>query len=148
MKKFNWGWGIVLVCGCFVTLIFFLVFKTTQVKDDLVTPDYYAQELKFQGKIDQQRRTHQLAEQPVWNVTGRQVQIKFPLAMLDRHIAAKVLFYKPSAAVQDFTVSCTPDSAGVCLINSEKFQPGIYLLKMDWNAAGVSYYNEGTIHIR
>mgnify|MGYP003351831803 CR=1 FL=1 len=59
MKNINWGWRIVMLYGGFVVLILFLVYKTTTVKDDLVTPDYYAKELKYQEQLDKQKRTHE-----------------------------------------------------------------------------------------
>lgn len=129
-------------------LILFLVWKTTTVKDDLVTPDYYARELKFQEQLDKQKRTHDLKEQLSWNVDGRKIAIRFPAEMLSSNVKAEILFYNASEAKRDFTVSCTPDSTGKCEVNSDKFSHGVYEMKIDWSAGGVSYYNEGTINIQ
>ncbi len=147
MKKLNWGWRIVILYGGFMSLILFLVWKTTTVKDDLVAPDYYAKELKFQEQIDKQKRTHELKEQLSWNVHGKKVAIQFPVAMLDKKVKAEILFYNASDDKRDFTISCSPDSAGMCEVNSDKFKHGVYEMKIDWSAGGVGYYNEGTINI-
>ena len=148
MEKINWGWRIVILYGSFVVLILFMVWKTTTVKDDLVTPDYYAKELKFQDQVDKQKRTHSLKEQPSWNVIGNKVAIMFPVEMVAKNIKAEILFYNASEAKSDFTVSCSPDSTGLCQVSSEKFKHGVYEMKIDWSAGGVSYYNEGTINIQ
>jgi hypothetical protein len=148
MKGINWGWRIVILYGCFMLLILFLVYKTTTVKDDLVTPDYYAKELKFQEQLDKQKRTHALTEQPSWNVTGKKVAVRFPKELLGENVKAEILFYNASEAKRDFTISCSPDSSGLCEVNSEKFKHGVYQMKIDWSAGSVSYYNEGTINIQ
>lgn len=144
----NWGWRIVILYGGFVLLILFLVYKTTTVKDDLVTPDYYAKELKFQEQVDKQKRTHELKEQLSWNVDGKKIAIQFPTEMLNKNVKAEILFYNASEAKRDFTVTCSPDSTGLCQVNSDKLQHGVYEMKIDWSAGGVSYYNEGTINIQ
>lgn len=137
-----------MLYGGFMILILFLVYKTTTVKDDLVTPDYYAKELKYQEQLDKQKRTHELKQQLAWSVTGKKVAIKFPEEMISKKVKAEILFYNPAEAKKDFTVNCSPDPTGLCEVNSEKFRHGIYQMKIDWNADGVSYYNEGTINIR
>ncbi len=148
MLKLNWGWRIVILYGVFMLLMLFLVYKTTTVKDDLVTPDYYAKELKFQEQVDKQKRTNDLKEQLSWNVEGKRIAIQFPSEMLSKSVKAEILFYNASEAKRDFTVSCSPDSTGLCEVNSDKFQHGVYEMKIDWSAGGVSYYNEGTINIQ
>ncbi len=42
----NWGYRVALLYISFAGLIIFLVTKSVNEKVDLVTPDYYAQELK------------------------------------------------------------------------------------------------------
>lgn len=148
MKNLNWGWRIVILYGGFVLMMLFLVWKTTTIKDDLVTPDYYAKELRFQEQVDKQKRTHELKEQPSWNVDGKKIAIRFPTEMLPKNVKAEILFYNASSAKRDFTVSCSPDSTGLCQVNSDKLQHGVYEMKIDWSAGGVSYYNEGIINIQ
>lgn len=147
MKQINWGWRIVILYGGFVVLILFLVYKTTTVKDDLVTPDYYAKELKFQEHLDKQKRSHDLKEQLSWNVDGKNVSIKFPEEMRAKNVKAEILFYNTVEAKRDFSITCTPDSTGVCDVSSEKLSHGVYQMQIDWSAGGVSYYNEGVIKI-
>lgn len=144
----GWGWRITMLYSGFVIMMLFLVWKTTTVKDDLVTPDYYAKELKFQDQLDKQKRTHELKEQPQWNVNGKKIAIQFPAELVTKNVKAEILFYNAAEAKRDFTISCSPDSNGNCEVSSDKFQHGVYQMKMDWSAGGVSYFNEGTINIQ
>ena len=44
----NWGYKIMLAYVVFIAGILFLVFKSSSQKVELVTENYYEQELKFQ----------------------------------------------------------------------------------------------------
>jgi hypothetical protein len=146
--KMNWGWRIVVLYGGFVTLMLFLVYKTTTVKDDLVAKDYYAKELKFQEQLDKQNRANQLKEPLTWNVHGRKVELQFPAELMSKPVKAEILFYKTNDEKKDFVLSCSPDKEGVCQLSSAKFNRGVYQMQIDWSAGGVTYYNEGTINIQ
>ncbi len=59
IMKFNWGTGIVLAFIGFIGFImYFIVSMHTDTKydHDLVTEDYYKQELEFQNDIDKQKK--------------------------------------------------------------------------------------------
>lgn len=148
MKKFNWGWGIALLYTGFAVMMLGLVYKTTTVKDDLVTPDYYARELKFQEMLDKQKRTNQLPDKLAWQVNGKQVLIKFPAGKVPEKPKAEILFYNTAEAKNDFKVNCIADSAGVCQLNVENLARGVYQMQIDWSAGNITYYNEGTINIQ
>ncbi len=148
LTKLNWGWRIALLYVGFVLLMLSLVYKTTTVKDDLVTPDYYAKELKYQDQLDKQQRTNKLKEQPTWVVDGQKVSIKFPAELVSKNIKANILFYNAAEAKKDFSINCTLDSTGLCEVSAGKLQRGVYQMKIDWSADGVSYYTEGTINFQ
>ena len=120
MKKFNWGWGITLLYSGFVVFMVTLALKTTTIKDDLVTPDYYAKELQYQERLDRMKNSHDLKEQPTWQVNGNAVAIKFPQEQVAKNVKA----------------------------DAGQLQNGVYKMQIDWNAGGVDYYNEGTINIQ
>lgn len=52
--KFNWGTGIVIAMVLFMTFILTFVYKslTPQYTHDLVSEDYYKDELLYQKEID------------------------------------------------------------------------------------------------
>lgn len=147
MKKFNWGWGITLLYSGFALLMLTLAYKATMVKDDLVTPDYYVKELKFQDRLDKQKRTSELTDKLAWQVSGKHVSIKFPASKMADKVSAEILFYNSAEAKKDFTVTCVPDSSGVCNLDVQNLAQGVYQMQIDWSAGGATYYNEATINI-
>ena len=58
----NWGHGIVATIVAFVLMMSFMVYKAVGESFDLVSPDYYAQEIAYQGKIDKLNRSAKLTE--------------------------------------------------------------------------------------
>jgi len=146
-SKINWGWKIVILYSAFVVMILTLVYKSTQNKIEIVTPDYYQKELAYQSQIDKEQRTQHLKEQLHWQVNGKQVHLKFPAEVAGKNVKAEILFYRANDSNQDFTMNALADSTGSCLVTSDKFEKGVYQMQIDWTAEGVSYYNKATINI-
>ncbi len=146
-KKFNWGWGIALFYSSFVVFMLFMVWCSTQMKTELVTTDYYGEELKYQLLLDKMKRSNTLSEPLSWTVADRKVKINFPADVKGKPVKADVLFYRADNSRHDFSVSCTGDSTGSCIIASQKFEHGAYKIKVDWSAGNETYYKEGVINI-
>jgi hypothetical protein len=53
----NWGYKIAITFILFGALIIFMVVKSFQQNIDLVTDDYYQEELKYQQQIDKLENT-------------------------------------------------------------------------------------------
>jgi hypothetical protein len=63
--KINWGTGIVIAIGLFMTFILVLVYKMTvdqKYNHDLVVEEYYKKELAFQEEIDAEKNALSLSE--------------------------------------------------------------------------------------
>lgn len=143
----NWGLRIAILYGAFVAMILFLVFKTMNEKVDLVSPDYYQKELKFQEQIDMQTQSASLNEQPAIEITEKNIAIKFPGAVAKENISGTIKFYRPSDSSKDFTTAMEVDSSGIQIVPSDKFIKGIYEAQLTWSAGGKNYYNEISLYI-
>ena len=146
-KKFNWGWGIAIFYSTFVVFMLTMVWITTQMKAELVTEDYYGKELKFQEQLDKMKRSNVLNEPVKWTVENKSVKLNFPGDVKGKDVSARILFYRPDNSKNDFNVSCTADSTGMCVVNSDKFKHGAYKMEVDWNAGKETYYTEGVVNI-
>jgi len=143
--KFNWGVGVFVLYGLFVLLILGLVFKSFQTKVDLVTEDYYQQELKYQDKIDQKRNVAGLEVGLKHEVSGSNIFFTFPPG----HESAEgtVLVYRPSNKAYDKTFDVELDENGKMVVVMEKSPVGLYRLKINWSNKGVDYYVEEDIYL-
>ena len=108
-RKINWGWKIVILYSAFVVLILTLVYKSTQNKIEIVTPDYYQKELAYQSQIDKEQRTKNLKEQLQWQINGKQIHLKFPADVTGKPVKAEILFYRANNSNKDFTMNLSAD---------------------------------------
>ncbi len=139
--KLSWGYKIAFVYIVFVAGMGFLVFKASSEKFDLVTKDYYDQELKYQEVIDQAANTAKLSTSLIVEKYASELSISFPAEMRNKEKIIDFYLYYPADAKRDFRKSIN--------INENEFtQPlpaamkGKYELKLSWEVDGVKYYFE------
>jgi hypothetical protein len=140
----SWGYKITAVYLVFVAGILFLVFKANQQKFDLVTEDYYGEELKYQNVIDQKSNVSALSAAPSIRHSVDHISIQFPQEFQGKALTGEVYLYRPSDASKDikkvFTVNGTDLQIALPAALS-----GTYELKLSWNVNGKSFYNEQKI---
>lgn len=143
----SWGIRIAILYGAFVAMIVFMVFRTMKENVDLVTPDYYQEELKFQDRIDRQNQSASLDQQPTVEVTAANIVIKFPAAIAAGNYSGTIRFYRPSDSSKDFSVPLQLDPSGKQTVDSGKFIKGLYEAQLSWSAGGKNYYNKCSLYI-
>ena len=132
----------------FVALIVTLVSLTMSQKVDLVSKDYYDQEIKYQNRIDRINQTHSLKSALVWEVKQGKLALQFPRELKGQKIKGKAFFFRPSDASLDKTMEVATDTSCQIDISTQNLKPGMYKLQMEWEANEVAYYNEGVVQIR
>lgn len=142
----NWGYKILFVYTAFVVGILFMVFKSSSQKFDLVTPDYYAKELKYQDKINEMNRVSALSEPVTCTVKGDSLFIQFPKDFAGRQLSGEAVLYRPSDENKDIKkeFSIREGQLPVSLSSAKK---GLYELHLSWQDGGVTYYFEKKIFI-
>lgn len=143
--KFNWGFKIALFYSSFVVFILFMVYMAFGQKYDLVTEDYYAQELEFQHKIDGKSRVNNLAENLKISIDQNNLNILFPKEM-EGSLKGKINCFRPSDQDQDFEKEIVPDDL-LQTIPLSQLKSGKYTLKLDWTSNGLDYYTEKIVII-
>lgn len=143
---FNWGTGITIAFIAFASFMLTLAYKSTQVQIDLVSDDYYEQEVAYQGRIESIRNAKQLAE-PIkinFNRQTRSVDFQFPKV---EGIDGKINFFRPSDAAQDKTLDIALNSNYAQSVAAEDFQGGHWRLKIEFESNGKRFYDEQTIYL-
>jgi len=146
-KKANWGTGIFISYVLFmgITILTAVYFMNQDV--NLVTDDYYQQEIKYQDQIDKIERTNSLPENPVINFDGTGINLLFPASLLNKNVTGKIHFYRPSNPKLDFNIPLDLNNDGTQIISTKKLETGFWRLKMYWTMNGNEYYNEKEIII-
>ena len=143
----NWGYKIMLVYIIFIAGIMFLVFKSSSQKVELVTGNYYEQELKYQQKIDQSERAEALSAPLKYELNGNDLSVVFPSEMIGKKISVHALLYCVADETKDKSYNVTTEDGKLNLAMPENIH-GNYELKIDWIAEGISYYSTNKIFIK
>ena len=149
-KNISWPLGIGIIYGLFVVfLLIYLVYANFN-SVDLVTKDYYAKDLKYQQQIDRQDRTSGLESGMTWQYSERSqiVQLQFPSNIDPAQISGKIIFFRPSDAQLDNSVTINPNVDCNQEINVGKLTQGMWRLKIFWKVGNTDYYNEGVVEIK
>jgi hypothetical protein len=142
--RISWGYKILFVYLAFVAGILFLVFKANREKFDLVLPNYYEAELKYQDVIDQTQRAAELSAPPKITHSVNSVSIQLPGEFLNKEVKGELYLYRPSDASKDLRKSFTTAQA-FTEIDLNNNLSGAYEVKLSWESQGKTFYNEQRI---
>ena len=147
--KHNWGTGIVIAFIGFISFIMYFVINMNTDKKldhDLVTEDYYKQELKYQNDIDKEKNAKTLSANLKWRKTEEGMLISFPENLEPSNISGKVFLYRPSNKQLDFETTISLSNHNL-LIPDKRLLDGRWNIKIDWNYKGNNYlYKEEILY--
>lgn len=145
--QLSWGTKIMVLYVGFVMLIITMVSLTMREKVDLVTKDYYAQELNYQEKINTVNRTKALGESLTWEMQSDALVLKFPKQLSGQGVEGSIYFFRPSDSSLDVTVPLPAIKDSTCTVATNLLKKGVYKMQVNWEVNKQSYYNEGIIRI-
>ena len=143
----SWGNKLIVVFIVFAILIGTLVYKCTQANFELVTKDYYGDELKFQDQIDGVNNANKISS-VVIDQAGADLSIQLPKELNGKKIDGQAWFYCPNNSVNDRRIPLNINSEGEMLIAKSELAKTKYLLKLSWNAGNEKFYDEQNIEIK
>lgn len=115
---------------------------------DLVSPDYYAHEIRYQQQIDRQARTQShLADAQITYDPGRQrLTITLPVAHAARALGT-VTFYRPSDASLDREAKLAANPAGEQTFDARAMRPGLWKIRVQWTFNGEEFFSDRSVTI-
>ena len=143
----NWGYKIAALYIGFVVLIVTLVSVSMGEKIELESTDYYAQELKYQDRIDATKNATNLAASISHEIVGKQMLLTIPMEQISPDFTGEVYFYCPSDDSKDLKVAMQFDANGKQQINLASLAKKAYKMKLSWKSKGVNYFKEEVICI-
>lgn len=128
--KFNWEKGVVLAFVAFMLFIVYFLVKATvdeTYNHELVTNDYYKQEIEYQNVIDITQKTKNQAMQVAISIEkNKGIYFIFPEQIQGILKEGTIYFYRPSDTKLDFQLP-------ISLENNKIFVPNNILKKGRWN---------------
>lgn len=146
-RKSLWGYGIAAVYTVFaLATLSFVAFTMTQ-KVELVTTDYYAQEVAYEKQIQRVRETKDLANQVMCELTadGQSIRLQMPPNMTTAQ--GTVLLYRPSESALDQELKLNLDHNGSQTISTAKLTKGAWRVKVTWSHEGREFYSEFLLQV-
>ena len=145
--KFNWGTGIVIFIGLFMTFMITLVYKCAEQTVDLVSADYYDKEIQFQKQINRINNSAALKSQIVVTAENGTVNVQFPELFKGIKLLGNITFFKPDNAAHDFEIPINLDGELLQSIPSTKLASGRWNVKVNYNDGDKEYYAEEKINL-
>jgi len=145
-----WPFGIIAAFVIFISGTVGLIVMTATQKTDLVSDNYYEQELKYQSRIDSLGRASQPGfhqASATYDPAGKRILISLPAAHAVRKLTGRIQLYRPSAARLDRQFELDPDSNGLQSVDAGELQNGLWKIRVSWNAEGQEYFLERKIVI-
>ena len=146
--KISWGNGIVIAFGVFMSINVLTAVYLMNQDVNLVSEDYYDEEIKYQQQIDRMERTSRLEKEQIVSFDGSIVKIKIPKSVLSKKLTGEIYFYRPSDSKSDIKIPLITDTSGVQVIPVERMEKGLWTIKVNWLSIGKEYFSEDRILIR
>ncbi|MDI9339366.1 MAG: FixH family protein [Sediminibacterium sp.] len=142
----NFGVKITILYLSFVALILTLVFLCHGQKVELVSKDYYAQELAFQNRIDAIKNEKALTNSIRHEINGRNIILMMDSTIQTPDFKGTVNFFRPSDSSKDVQLNLNFNN-GTQIIDGSQLIKGAYKLQLSWKSNGIDYFKETVINI-
>ena len=143
----NWGNKILLVFLVFAAGIFYLVYRSMHVNYELVSKEYYKDEIHYQDIIDASKRAGALSKKIEISERGDLIAVQLPDEMKNEKVTGDIWFYCAADETKDRHISLQLDQNGAQQIAKQKFASGSYVVKFDWTSKNTRYYAEQPLTI-
>jgi len=143
--KLGWGWKIALLYGGFVVFMSSLVIASNRQQFDLVSKDYYEEEIAYQKVIDAGKNQSSLSAPISIHANEQEVTIDFPAELKDTVLTGNVKFYSPvnSEWDRDFKIQAQNNSF---VVSRSTLKNTRYTMKINCiTPGGKNYYQESEI---
>lgn len=139
--RFTWGTGIVIAMLAFMIFILSFVYKSIAMDEyqhELVSEDYYKEELHYQEEIDKLNNSNSLSKNIELVNSKEGILVSFPEDIEQESIVGSIYFQRLSNEKLDFTeqIKLTNHQQ---LIPVEKLVSGKWIIKIDWESEQGKY---------
>ena len=146
-NKSSWRLFVILPIVIFALAMILMVVISMTRKVDLVTDNYYEQELKYQQQIDLKVNSVELNNLIKAKAEGNSVILYSEDPGALSGMSGEIIFYRPSDAAMDFKISFGADQDGKQIITHPSLQKGLWKIRLNLYDNGKSYAVEKNIFI-
>ncbi|GAB3821548.1 FixH family protein [Pontibacter rugosus] len=148
-KSFTlWPYAIVVCMVMFMGYIASFVYKAMNQDVDLVSKNYYEQEIQYQDHINMMDRTKAAGNVAItYNHDIKGILVQLPESFKGQPIQGKVNLFRPSDDQLDQELPLQLGRDLSQLIETEKLQTGLWKVRVSFTAKNETYYAEQNIQV-
>jgi hypothetical protein len=143
----NWGHKLTIGFTLFAGMMIYLVVQCMNTRYDLVSKEYYKDELQYQQIIDDATRANRLSSPATIAQVDDQLVLQLPAEMQQQSVTGSVLFYSVDNSQKDKQVALQLNDHATQTIDSRLFTKGKYTAKIKWQNNNQEYYTEVPVTI-
>ena len=140
----NWGKGIIIFMGSFMTFILWMVFTLMSKNTDLESEDYYKKEIAYEQEIQAQRNANDAKEKVKVSENKDFIILQFPLA--EKIDTVSVEFFKPNDKKGDKLFAEV--GTKTMMVEKNKLQKGLYLINIHYQIENKKFLQKEEIMIK
>ena len=140
-----WPYGLVAAFVLFFLGMATVVTIAVTHQEDLVSANYYENELNYQGQLDSAARAQKAGADIRFDARARSVVIALPANQAGQKVSGTIQLYRADAPSKDRTLALNPGRDGTQTLDVAPFATGPWLLRVNWQANGQGYYLEQKI---
>ena len=135
----NWGKGIFIFYSLFMIAILSVVYFAFTQEVNLVSDDYYKQEIEYEDQIERIKNTESLIEKPKVVLKNTYIELSFPKGLNPK---GALLLFRPSDGTQDRRIAIALGANGTQQMDFSTQSAGKWIAKLSWEEDGKEYYQE------
>ncbi|RCU44094.1 nitrogen fixation protein FixH [Chryseobacterium lacus] len=141
LKNFTWGHGIVVALGSFMIFILSLIwyFTSTWKNSELITDNYYEEELAYQNVIDAKNKATNLKELPVYHQNESGISVTFPSEINNSNSKFRIDLHRAEDQKLDIIREMELDQRNSIFIPAKVLAKGNYVLRVMWKKDNEEY---------
>ena len=140
---------IVIAMVCFMGYIAMFVYRAMNLDVDLVSNDYYAQEIKYQDQIERVRRTQALGDVMLdYKPEDKSILLQMPATYQGMSLSGTITLFRPSDDKLDTQLALQLGRDQSQLLEVDDLESGLWKVRVSFSADNKDYYTEKTIHIK
>jgi hypothetical protein len=143
-----WPMAIVVAFVLFLTGTAGLIALSVGNRMDLVTADYYEQEVRYQEQIDRAQQTRTVKVRVDYRADQGRIVLRLPPEHAARQPAGSIHLYRPSAAGLDRRMALGVGADGAQSVDTRSLTSGLWRIRITWNVEGKDYYFDQSVIVR
>ncbi|SDE58800.1 FixH family protein [Riemerella columbipharyngis] len=140
-NKFTWGHGVILALASFIGFILYMIFVFShgQQNSELVSENYYQEEMGYQKVIDAKNNAKALPEAPNYKQNRTGITVTFPKDINNQNSTFSIYLYRVDNKNLDIRKKMVLDKNNSFFIPAKVLVYGGYILKVSWTKDNTDY---------